>query len=64
MPIKQVISEVGSQPSPLSKTAHLSEQQLEDMIIAEPQILSNEWMLIDRREQNGLGGRYHLRADC
>lgn len=62
MPIKHAIWKVGSQPSPLSTTTLLSEQQLEDMIIAAPQILSGEWMLIGRQEQTGLGGRIDLLA--
>jgi len=62
MPIKHAIWKVGSQPSPLSTTTLLSEQQLEDMIIAAPQILSNEWMMIGRQEQTGLGGRIDLLA--
>jgi len=62
MPIKHAIWAVGSQPSPLSTTTLLSEQQLEDMIIAAPQILSSEWMLIGRQEQTGLGGRIDLLA--
>ena len=62
MPIKHAIWKVGSQPSPLSTTTLLSEQQLEDMIIVAPQILSSEWMLIGRQEQTGLGGRIDLLA--
>lgn len=62
MPIKHAIWKVGSQPSPLSKTTLLSEQQLEDMIVTAPQILSGEWMLIGQQEQTGLGGRIDLLA--
>ena len=62
MPIKHAIWKVGSPPSPLSTTTLLNEQQLEDMIVAAPQILSNEWMLIGRQEQTGLGGRIDLLA--
>ena len=62
MPIKHAIWKVGSQPSPLSTTKLLNEQQLEDMIVAAPQILSSEWMLIGRQEQTGLGGRIDLLA--
>jgi hypothetical protein len=62
MPIKHAIWKVGSQPSPLSTTILPNEQQLEDMIVATPQILSGEWMLIGRQEQTGQGGRIDLLA--
>jgi hypothetical protein len=39
-----------------------SEQRLEDMIVAEPRILSSEWMLIGRQVDTGLGGRIDLLA--
>lgn len=62
MPIKHAIWKVGAQPSPLTTTTLLNEQQLEDMIISAPQILSSEWMLLGRQEQTGLGGRIDLLA--
>ena len=62
MPIKHAIWKVASQPSPLTSTTLLNEQQLEDMIVSAPQILSGEWMLIGRQEQTGLGGRIDLLA--
>ena len=62
MPIKHAIWKVGSQPARLSTTTLLNEQQLEDMIVSAPQILSGEWMLIGRQEQTGLGGRIDLLA--
>lgn len=62
MPIKHAIWKVGSQPTPLATTTLLNEQQLEDMIVAEPQILSSQWMLIGRQEQTGMGGRIDLLA--
>jgi hypothetical protein len=60
MPIKHAIWKVGSKPSPLSTSKLLNEQQLEDMILAAPEILSGEWLLIGRQEQTGLGGRIDL----
>jgi hypothetical protein len=39
-----------------------SEQLLEDMIVAAPRLLSDEWMLIGRQEDTGLGGRIDLLA--
>ncbi len=62
MPIKHAIWKVGSQPSPLSTGTLVNEQQLENMIVSAPQILSGEWMLIGRQEQTGLGGRIDLLA--
>jgi hypothetical protein len=62
MPVKHAIWKVGSQPAPLVPTTLLNEQQLEDMIVAAPQILSSEWMLIGRQEHTGLGGRIDLLA--
>ncbi len=47
---------------PLSNTTLVNEQQLEDMIVSAPLILSREWMLIGRQEQTGLGGRIDLLA--
>jgi hypothetical protein len=58
MPIKQAIWKVGSKPSPLASTTLLNEQQLEDIIVSTPQILSGEWMLIGRQEQTGMGGAH------
>jgi hypothetical protein len=62
MPIKHAIWKVGAQPSPLSIATLVNEQQLEDMIVSTPQILSSEWMLIGRQEQTELGGRIDLLA--
>ncbi|TAG07885.1 MAG: DUF91 domain-containing protein [Verrucomicrobia bacterium] len=62
MPIKHAIWKVGSQPSPLTTTTLMNEQQLEDMIVSTPQILSADWMLIGRQEQTGFGGRIDLLA--
>ncbi len=49
MPIKHAIWKVAAQPTPLATATLLNEQQLEDMIVAAPQILSSEWMLIGRQ---------------
>lgn len=62
MPIKHAIWTVGAPPTPLMTTSLATEQQLEEMIIAEPKILSDEWMPIGRQEQTGLGGRIDLLA--
>jgi hypothetical protein len=62
MPIQHAIWKVGTKPAPLATTTLASEQQLEEMIVAAPEILSGEWMLIGRQEQTGLGGRIDLLA--
>lgn len=62
MPIKHAIWKVGDHPSPLSTTSLTTEQQLEEMIVQAPEILSSEWMLIGRQEQTGMGGRIDLLA--
>jgi hypothetical protein len=62
MPIKHAIWNIGPKPTPLQTTMLLNEQQLEEMIITAPEILSGEWMLIGRQEQTGLGGRIDLLA--
>ena len=62
MPIKHAIWKVSRQPVPLKETVLASEQQLEDMILARPAILSDDWMLIGRQEITELGGRIDLLA--
>jgi hypothetical protein len=62
MPIKHAIWKVGQSPAPLPPSALATEQLLEDMIVAEPKMLSAEWMLIGRQEHTGYGGRIDLLA--
>lgn len=62
MPIHHAIWRVGDQPAPLLPSRLSSEQQLEDMIVRDPRILSNEWMLIGRQEVTAHGGRIDLLA--
>ena len=62
MPIRHALWQVGTKPAPLASTKLLSEQQLKEMIVAAPEILSDEWMLIGRQEHTGLGGRIDLLA--
>ncbi len=62
MPIKHAIWKVGQKPAPLNSSVLASEQLLEDMIVAEPKMLSAEWMLIGRQEHTGYGGRIDLLA--
>lgn len=62
MPIHHAIWQVGNQPAPLTASRLASEQQLEDMIVRDPRILSSEWMLIGRQEITSYGGRIDLLA--
>jgi hypothetical protein len=62
MPVKHAIWKVGEKPTALSNTRLISEQKLEDMIVADPNILSTEWMLIGRQEITSHGGRIDLLA--
>lgn len=62
MSMRHAIWTVGDVPEPLEVSALASEQQLEKMIVAAPEILSDEWMLIGRQENTGFGGRIDLLA--
>ncbi len=62
MPIRTQIWTVGAQPKPLPAAQLLSEQQLEEMVVAAPALLSDDWLLIGRQESTGLGGRIDLLA--
>lgn len=62
MPVNQSIWRVGHPPQRLQESALSSEQLLEDMIIAAPEILSDQWMIIGQQEDTGLGGRIDVLA--
>lgn len=62
MPVRNAIWKVGVEPQPLAEGRLPSERTLEDMIVAAPSILSDEWMLIGRQEQTGTGGIIDLLA--
>jgi Endonuclease NucS len=62
MPIRHAIWKVSAQPEQLVESSLVNEQLLEAMIVADPRILSDEWMLIGRQENTGLGGRIDLVA--
>lgn len=62
MPIRHAIWKVASQPEPLAESSLVTEQLLEDMIVAAPRMLSEEWMLIGRQEDTGFGGIIDLLA--
>ena len=50
MPIRTDLWKVSANPQPLPEAKLVSEKMLEDMIIAAPRLLSDEWMLIGRQE--------------
>ena len=62
MPVKHAIWKVGEKPSALATSRLATEKLLEDMIVTEPAILSNEWMLIGRQEKTKHGGIIDLLA--
>lgn len=62
MPIKTDVWIVGSTPTKLVQGRLSGELLLEDMIVNAPSILSDEWMLIGKQENTGMGGRIDLLA--
>lgn len=62
MPIQHAIWTVSVDPKSVSEGILPSEQMLEEMIVAQPRILSSEWMLIGRQVDTGFGGRIDLLA--
>lgn len=62
MPIRTSIWKVGARPERLVECSLESERLLEEMIVASPSLLSEEWMLIGRQEHTGSGGRIDLLA--
>ncbi len=62
MPIRHSIWKIAAQPLQLSPSSLASEQLLETMIVARPEILSDEWMLIGQQEETPFGGRIDLLA--
>ena len=62
MPIRAAIWKVATPPKRLPEASLPNERVLEEMIVAAPRLLSEEWMLIGRQENTGLGGRVDLLA--
>lgn len=62
MSVSQRIWQVGQPPRRLPESRLASEQELEEMIVAKPEIVSDEWMVIGRQEETGFGGRIDLLA--
>jgi hypothetical protein len=62
MPVRFVLWKVGRRPVPLAETTLAREQPLDDMIVADPRLVSDERMSIgrqeaDRSEPPASGGR-------
>ena len=62
MPVKHRLWTVEREPTQLAPTTLVGEKALEDMIVAAPEILSDQWMLIGRQEPTDGGGRADLLA--
>ncbi|MFM0285059.1 endonuclease NucS domain-containing protein [Paraburkholderia megapolitana] len=62
MPIRTDLWKIGARPEQLKESLLQGEQFLEDMIVAAPEMLSGEWMLIGRQEYTGYSGRIDLLA--
>lgn len=62
MAIETALWHVADVPTRLSFSSLATEAQLEQMICAAPQLLSDEWMLIGKQEQTSSAGRVDLIA--
>lgn len=62
MSIRTAIWKISDTPQALKESSIEKEQQLEDMIVAAPRLLSDEWMVCGRQVDTGLGGRIDLLA--
>jgi RecB family endonuclease NucS len=62
VPIHHAIWKVAAQPEQVAESQLISERALEEMIVAAPRMLSDEWMLVGRQENTGFGGRIDLLA--
>jgi hypothetical protein len=62
MPVGQRIWRIGETPERLRESSLASEKLLEEMIIAAPEIVSDEWMIIGQQEDTGFAGRIDLLA--
>ena len=62
MPVRHRLWTVEEKPVQVAPTTLVDEKTLEDMIVAAPEILSDEWMLIGRQVATFDGGRADLVA--
>lgn len=60
MSVHTALWRVGGKPERLKAGVLASEKLLETMILAAPQLLSDEWMLIGQQQDTGFGGRIDL----
>lgn len=60
MPIRHAVWKVGPNATPLREVALESEKTLEEMIIKNPEILSERWMIIGQQVQTTHGGYIDL----
>ncbi len=60
MPIRTALWTVDPQPKCLTETNLGKEQLLEEMILAAPRLVSEEWLVIGRQEDTDFGGRIDL----
>ena len=56
MPIRTPIWKVATPPEPLAEASLPNERVLEEMIVAAPRLLSEEWMLIAARRTQASAG--------
>jgi hypothetical protein len=62
MPIRSTIWKVADSPTQLAPSRLSSEKRLEELIVGDSRILSNEWMLIGQQEVTSHGSRTDLLA--
>ncbi|SKA22361.1 endonuclease NucS domain-containing protein [Consotaella salsifontis] len=62
MPIRNSIWTIGERPGALREGKLASEKLLEAMIVAAPDILSDQWMIVGRQEKTASGGILDLLA--
>ncbi|MCG2583515.1 endonuclease NucS domain-containing protein [Massilia sp. TS11] len=62
MTVRTALWKVGKNPQELLEAQLPSEKSLEDMVVAAPRLLSDEWMLIGRQVSTGFGGIIDLVA--
>ena len=62
MGVETALWRVGPAPEKLSLSSLVTEQVLENMIVAAPDLLSSDWMLIGRQADTGFRGRIDLLA--
>lgn len=62
MPIQTYLWKVGTKPEMLEESSLASEQELENMIVQEPRMLSDEWLLIGQQVNTGFEGIIDLLA--